>query len=38
MVSWLACKKDYLQPETDKHLFVVNKLIGFMFYNKSLFI
>ena len=37
-VSWKAYKKDYLQPETDKHLFVVNFLNGFVFYRKSLFV
>jgi|GEM_PF-687209 len=37
-VSWLASKKHYLQPESDKNLFVVNNLVGFMFYKKSLFI
>ena len=37
-VSLLAFKKRYLQPETDKHLFVLNNSVGFVFYNKSLFI
>ncbi len=35
---WRAFKKDYLQPETDKQLFVANFLHGFVFYKKSLFI
>jgi hypothetical protein len=35
---WRAFKKDYLQRETDKQLFVVNFLHGFVFYKKSLFI
>ncbi len=38
LASWLAYKKGYLQPETDKHLFVLNFLVGFVFYDKSLFI
>lgn len=37
-VSCMAYKKDYLQPETDKHLFVVNFFNGFVFYKKSLFV